>query len=340
MIKTSFILNHFYEVLQQRIEALKEIDRLKEELARKDIIIKRLQTQAYGSKSERRKNITEGDWNLLDLPFEPEDADELVQLPQESVVPPSEIVHALEEEAKERRKAAKEKTKKEPKERGWAKVPKNLEHRREEVYPEGYNPETMTIIGSDTVRILQREPATFYVQEIIYHKCLLRETVSSTHQTILQHPALPRLIPSSFVGDSVILEMLVSKYTHHIPEYRQAKMYKELGIDFATSSINRWMHDTIEQFYPLYFCQMNKVMESSVLHIDETTIPINDKPGKTRKGYIWSVVDGSRNNHGLFFYYRGGSRSQKIVDLLLHGYKGAVLTDDCKSYHQLKYFPM
>ena len=56
MIKTSFILNQFYEVLQQRIEALKEIDRLKkEELARKDIIIKRLQTQAYGSKSERRK---------------------------------------------------------------------------------------------------------------------------------------------------------------------------------------------------------------------------------------------------------------------------------------------
>ena len=124
MIKTSFILNQFYEVLQQRIEALKEIDRLKEELARKDIIIKRLQTQAYGSKSERRKNITEGDWNLLDLPFEPEDADELVQLPQESVVPPSEIVHALEEESKERRKAAKEKTKKEPKERGWPKCPK------------------------------------------------------------------------------------------------------------------------------------------------------------------------------------------------------------------------
>ena len=44
MIKTSFILNQFYEVLQQRIEALKEIDRLKEELARKDIIIKRLST--------------------------------------------------------------------------------------------------------------------------------------------------------------------------------------------------------------------------------------------------------------------------------------------------------
>ena len=124
MIKTSFILNQFYEVLQQRIEALKEIDRLKEELARKDIIIKRLQTQAYGSKSERRKNITEGDWNLLGLPFEPEDADELVQLPQESVVPPSEIVHALEEESKERRKAAKEKTKKNRKKEDGPKCPK------------------------------------------------------------------------------------------------------------------------------------------------------------------------------------------------------------------------
>ena len=134
--------------------------------------------------------------------------------------------------------------------------------------------------------------------------------------------------------------MLVNKYTHHLPEYRQAKIYKELGMDLSTLSINRWMHDTIDLLYPLYFCQMNKVMESSVLHIDETTIPINDKPGKTRKGYIWSVADGSRNSCGLFFYYRGGFRSQKIVDLLLHEYKGAVLTDDCKSYHQLKYFPM
>ena len=57
-------------------------------------------------------------------------------------------------------------------------------------------------------------------------------------------------------------------------------------MDLSTLSINRWMHDTIDLLYPLYFCQMNKVMESSVLHIDETTIPINDKPGKTRKGYI------------------------------------------------------
>ncbi len=43
MIKVSFILNQYYEVLQQRIEALREIDWLKQELARKDIIIRRLQ---------------------------------------------------------------------------------------------------------------------------------------------------------------------------------------------------------------------------------------------------------------------------------------------------------
>ena len=152
MIKVSFILNQYYEVLQQRIEALREIDRLKQELARKDIIIRRLQTQSYGCKSERCKNVTQGEWNLLGLPLDPEDDNELVQLPEDSVVPPSEIVHALEEEANERRKAAREKTKREPKERAWAKVPKNLEHRREEVYPEGYDPETMSVVGPDTAK--------------------------------------------------------------------------------------------------------------------------------------------------------------------------------------------
>lgn len=89
MIKVSFILNRYYEVLQQRIEALREIDRLKQELVRKDIIIRRLQTQSYSSKSERCKNVTQGEWNLLGLPFDPEDDNELVQLPEETVAPPS-----------------------------------------------------------------------------------------------------------------------------------------------------------------------------------------------------------------------------------------------------------
>lgn len=89
MIKVSFILNQYYEVLQQRIEALRKIDRLKQELARKDIIIRRLQTQSYSSKFERCKNVTQGEWNLLGLPFDPEDDNELVQLPEETVAPPS-----------------------------------------------------------------------------------------------------------------------------------------------------------------------------------------------------------------------------------------------------------
>ncbi len=69
--------------------------------------------------------------------MDPEDDNELVQLPEDSVVPPSEIVHEFEEEGNERRKAAREKTKREPKERALDKVPNNLELRREEVYPEG-----------------------------------------------------------------------------------------------------------------------------------------------------------------------------------------------------------
>ena len=197
MIKISFILNQYYEVLQQRIEALREIDRLKQELARKDIIIRRLQTQAYGSKSERRKNVTQGEWNLLGLPLDPEDDNELVQLPEDSVVPPSEIVHALEEEAKERRKAAREKTKREPERKRMGQSAQKIwSIAARKFIPEGYNPETMTIVGSDIVRILQKEPATFYVQEIVYYKCLLRETASNTHQTI--HSASGTSTPHSF----------------------------------------------------------------------------------------------------------------------------------------------
>ena len=83
MIKTSFILNQFYEVLQQRIEALKEIDRLKERVGRKDIIIKRCRHR-HTVASPSVVKISRKGIEFLDLPFEPEDADELVQLAPES----------------------------------------------------------------------------------------------------------------------------------------------------------------------------------------------------------------------------------------------------------------
>lgn len=70
--------------------------------------------------------------------------------------------------------------------------------------------------------------------------------------------------------------------------------------------------------------------------MDETVINVNDRKGKTRKAYLWDMVDGSPQSKGLFFYYREGSRSGEVMQLMLDGYQGAVQTDGYKAYEALE----
>lgn len=42
------------------------------------------------------------------------------------------------------------------------------------------------------------------------------------------------------------------------------------------------------------------------------------------------MVDGSPQNKGLFFYYREGSRSQQVMQLMLDGYKAYEALDQTR----------
>ena len=123
---------------------------------------------------------------------------------------------------------------------------------------------------------------------------------------------------------------LIDKFLYHLPEYRQAKRFKELGVDIGTSSVNRWVHSIADKLYPLYVARMRRVLSSDYIQIDETTLRITDKPGASRKGYIWAVRSVLRP--GVFFHYDKGSRSQQVVLKMLKDYRGALQTDGYAAY--------
>ncbi len=127
-----------------------------------------------------------------------------------------------------------------------------------------------------------------------------------------------------------ISQIIVDKFLYHIPEYRQAKRFKDLGLEISTSSINRWVHDLADKLYPLYIAQMNRVLATNYIQVDETSHPIADRPGSARKGYVW--VARSVLSAGIFFYYDKGSRSQEVVLKMLKDYQGALQTDGYAAY--------
>jgi len=90
-------------------------------------------------------------------------------------------------------------------------------------------------------------------------------------------------------GESLLSQIAIDKFLYHLPGYRQAKRFKEHGVEITTSSINRWVHALAEKLYPLYIAQINRMLSTHYIQVDETSHSVTDRPGAARKAYIWVV---------------------------------------------------
>lgn len=193
-------------------------------------------------------------------------------------------------------------------------IPADIERRESEPrYPEGYNPETMVVIGWDCSEYLEMEKAKPFVRVDKRAICKLRNSKpTDAHTTIYEAEPAQNCIPGCKAGNSLMAQLVTDKFCHHMPEYRQAKRLSSMGLNIPTSSINHWMHSLASVLAPIYELQTKLVFTSKYQHLDESTIPVNDVKGKTRKGYIWSDVDGMCL-YGMAFFYEKGSRGGKVL---------------------------
>ena len=332
-------IQEYIDLLAARNKQIRElqerISELEAELDKRGIELAKLKRSHFGQSSEKMKKPE----SLEPMALFPEFDESTVEVIDNTLSPiaPSDIVGAIEEESKQRRaKKNTEQKSKQQRERRTLRLPDNLEREVVTLYPDGYDPEKMDIIGKDSTITLERRTQEYYLKEVIRVICINKSEKGSTHPQVMQHSLLPRISEHGYLGDSMIVNILVDKFCHHLPEYRQAKIFREHGLDIPTSTINRAVHQAIDKLYPLYYAQMKAVLRSPYVHMDETVVSVNDRKGKTRKAYLWDMVDGSPQSKGLFFYYREGSRSQQVMQLMLDGYEGAVQTDGYKAYEALE----
>ena len=128
----------------------------------------------------------------------------------------------------------------------------------------------MGIIGKDSTITLERRTQEYYLKEVVRVICNNKSEKGSTRPQVMQHPLLPRISEHGYLGDSMIVNILVDKFCHHLPEYRQAKIFREHGLDIPTSTINRAVHQAIDKLYPIYYAQMKVVLRSPYVYMEET----------------------------------------------------------------------
>ena len=318
------------KILQENA-LLKEQLLLKEEqlslqetqLARKNERILYLERQLYGRRSEKQlPPIDEAQLSLFDA-----NQGDAVLEEEKTIL--TTVIEDIEQKAAIRRDKKKQNTT--PQKRTY-KLPADIERRETILFPDNVDINEMVKIGEDVSERLMLEPSKFWVERIVrpLYKNKEENTSNSTTTTIHQAVKPAVILPGSFAGESLLSQIAVDKFLYHLPEYRQNKRFKALGVDISTSSINRWVHDLADKLYPLYIALMKRVLSTDYIQVDETTHKITDQRGAARKAYIWAVRNG--RSPGIFFHYDKGSRSQEVVLKLLKDYRGALQTDGYAAY--------
>ena len=118
------------------------------------------------------------------------------------------------------------------------------------VYPEGINLEEYDVIGQDETNVLHMEPQRLWVEKTITPVLRRKADKGAPEQAIVQAPRPHSIIGGGHVGADLLATIVDNKFTHHLPEYRQVKMFAELGLKLPTSTLNDWIHATANILYP------------------------------------------------------------------------------------------
>lgn len=213
-----------------------------------------------------------------------------------------------------------------------AELPAHLPRKIEVIEPENL-PEGAKKIGEAITEVLEYEPASMYVRQIVRPKYIVESTDESTRIEIAQLPSLP--IPKGNAGASVLAHILVSKFVDHLPYYRQSKIFKRQNLHIPDSTIGNWANTAIGNWLePVWEALKNRLLSSHYLMADETPIPVlsEDKPGATHRGYHWVYYDPV--NLLVLFDYRK-TRGREGPRSLLKDFTGYLQSDGYNAYDEL-----
>lgn len=154
-------------------------------------------------------------------------------------------------------------------------------------------------IGVETTCPYDYKPAEVFViehQRVKYAcKCCQGEVV------IAAKP--PQPINRGLPGPGLGAQLIVDKYQDHIPLYRSEGRFARLGFTLPRSTMCDWMAAFAQRLTPLYRLLVRHVLQSRVLHTDDTTVPVRDETQAAhRYGRLWDYI-GDAGHPGVVFDY-------------------------------------
>ncbi len=181
------------------------------------------------------------------------------------------------------------------------------------------------ISTKSTYRLAQR-PGSYVVLE--YRRPVIKHASTGKLKTT---PAPANVLERSLADVSFLAGLAIDKCLYHLPLHRQHQRLTAAGLQLSRSTLTLLLARTAELLAPVARAQLDHVCSSRVLAMDETYMKAGRKgPGKMHQGYFWPLY-GDADEVSFTF---ANTRGRTVVQDLLAGYEGILLTDGYKVYEQ------
>lgn len=199
------------------------------------------------------------------------------------------------------------------------------EHRWEEIPVCDCCGEKMTESGLfNTAEKLEVEPKNYIIER---HK-RVKYNCKNCHGSMKNTPSVPSIVPTSNYGDSLIIDVALSKYCDLIPIERYAGIAgRENLFDLPPQTLIGLTHHLANFLEDVYQSIKKEVQDSSVIHGDET--PHRMLEGDSKKmWYLWGFF----SQMGCYFEIHNTRSGDIATDFLKDSNVKYLLTDGYGGY--------
>ncbi|MFS8981202.1 IS66 family transposase, partial [Cupriavidus necator] len=186
-------------------------------------------------------------------------------------------------------------------------------------------------IGEDVSEKLDYTPGVFTVERHVRGKWVCAQC-----ETLTQAPVPAQVIDKGIPTAGLLAQVLVAKYSDHLPLYRQERIFERAGLAIPRSTLAQWVGMCGVQLQPLVDALKEQILQHRVLHADETPVAmLSPGKGKTQRAYLWTYCPGAFEDLRAVVYDFADSRAGEHARNFLDNWKGQLVCDDFTGYKAL-----
>ena len=169
------------------------------------------------------------------------------------------------------------------------------------------------------------------IKKVVHRRAVYACSAKHDEAKLVTAPKSPQPIEKGLPTAGLLAQVVVSKFGDHLPGYRQEDIFARHGINIGRRTIYGWLASVAELCQPLYDLMKQRVLDSRVIHTDDTQVKLIDHSiAGTRLARFWGYLGDQKHPYTVFDFTT--TRERAGPQKFLSGFKGYLQADAYGGY--------